>query len=131
MSSSPRLGFVQCISPAGLHSMAYHEWGDPANPRVLMCVHGLTRTGRDFDTVARALSGDYRVICPDVAGRGRSEWLADPRRYIVPQYVSDMVTLIATAQRGAGGLVRHVDGRVDRHGAGEPAQVADPQAAAQ
>lgn len=95
MSSSPRLGFVQCISPAGLHRMAYHEWGDPANPRVLMCVHGLTRTGRDFDTVARALSGDYRVICPDVAGRGRSEWLADPRRYIVPQYVSDMVTLIA------------------------------------
>lgn len=95
MSASPRLGFVQCISPAGLHRMAYHEWGDPANPRVLLCVHGLTRTGRDFDTVARAFSGDYRVVCPDVAGRGRSEWLADPRRYVVPQYVSDMVTLIA------------------------------------
>ncbi|MGO4302555.1 alpha/beta fold hydrolase [Cupriavidus sp. RAF12] len=95
MSSSPRLGFVQCISPAGLHRMAYHEWGDPTNPRVLMCVHGLTRTGRDFDTVAKALSDEYRVVCPDVAGRGRSEWLADPRRYVVPQYVSDMVTLIA------------------------------------
>lgn len=95
MSASPRLGFVQCISPAGLHRMAYHEWGDPANPRVLLCVHGLTRTGRDFDTVARALSGHYRVICPDVVGRGRSEWLADPRRYVVPQYVADMVTLIA------------------------------------
>ncbi|TWG80369.1 pimeloyl-ACP methyl ester carboxylesterase [Cupriavidus gilardii J11] len=95
MSASPRLGFVQCISPAGLHRMAYHEWGDPANPRVLMCVHGLTRTGRDFDTVARALCGDYRVICPDVVGRGRSDWLADPRSYVVPQYVSDMVTLIA------------------------------------
>ncbi|QET02061.1 MULTISPECIES: alpha/beta fold hydrolase [Cupriavidus] len=93
--SSPRLGFVQCISTAGLHRMAYHEWGDPANPRVLMCVHGLTRTGRDFDTVARALSGDYRVICPDVVGRGRSDWLADPHRYVIPQYVSDMVTLIA------------------------------------
>ncbi|WP_454720885.1 MULTISPECIES: alpha/beta fold hydrolase [Cupriavidus] len=95
MSASPRLGFVQCISPAGLHRMAYHEWGDPANPRVLMCVHGLTRTGRDFDTVAAALCGEYRVVCPDVAGRGRSDWLADPRRYVVPQYVSDMVTLIA------------------------------------
>ncbi|WP_042884992.1 alpha/beta fold hydrolase [Cupriavidus necator] len=95
MSASPRLGFVQCISPAGLHRMAYHEWGDPANPRVLMCVHGLTRTGRDFDSVASALCGDYRVVCPDVAGRGRSEWLADPNGYVVPQYVSDMVTLIA------------------------------------
>jgi len=95
MSSSPRLGFVQCISTAGLHRMAYHEWGDPANPRVLMCVHGLTRTGRDFDVLARAMSDEYRVVCPDVAGRGRSEWLADPRQYVLPQYVSDMVTLVA------------------------------------
>ncbi|MWL87007.1 MULTISPECIES: alpha/beta fold hydrolase [unclassified Cupriavidus] len=95
MSSSPRLGFVQCISPAGLHRMAYHEWGDPANPRVLMCVHGLTRTGRDFDTLAHTMSDEYRVVCPDVVGRGRSEWLADPKQYILPQYVADMVTLIA------------------------------------
>ncbi|MCO4860114.1 alpha/beta hydrolase [Cupriavidus sp. WGlv3] len=95
MSASPRLGFVQCISPAGLHRMAYHEWGDPANPRVLVCAHGLTRTGRDFDAVARALCGDYRVVCPDVVGRGRSEWLADANAYVVPQYVADMVTLIA------------------------------------
>ncbi|MBB3014345.1 alpha/beta fold hydrolase [Cupriavidus alkaliphilus] len=95
MSASPRLGFVQCISPAGLHRMAYHEWGDPANPRVLVCAHGLTRTGRDFDAVARALCGDYRVVCPDVVGRGRSEWLADANGYVVPQYVCDMVTLIA------------------------------------
>lgn len=98
MSASPRLGFVQCLSPAGLHRMAYHEWGDPANPKVLLCVHGLTRSGRDFDTVARAMSGEYRVICPDVAGRGHSDRLADPRYYVVPQYVSDMVTLIARLQ---------------------------------
>lgn len=95
MSSSPRLGFVQCFSPSGLHRMAYHEWGDPLNPRVLMCVHGLTRTGRDFDVLARTMSDEYRVVCPDVVGRGRSEWLADPHHYVVPQYVSDMVTLIA------------------------------------
>ncbi len=95
MSASPRLGFVQCISPAGLHRMAYHEWGDPANPRVLMCVHGLTRTGRDFDVLAQSLCGDYRVVCPDVAGRGRSDWLRDPSGYVVPKYVADMVTLIA------------------------------------
>ncbi|WP_019449282.1 alpha/beta hydrolase [Cupriavidus sp. BIS7] len=95
MSSSPRLGFVQCISTSGLHRMAYHEWGDPANPRVLVCVHGLTRTGRDFDTLARVMCDEYRVVCPDVVGRGRSDWLADPRGYVLPQYVSDMVTLIA------------------------------------
>jgi len=75
--------------------MAYWEWGDPANDRVLLCVHGLTRTGRDFDPLARALQDAYRVVCPDVVGRGRSDWLIDPAGYIVPQYVADMVTLIA------------------------------------
>ena len=60
--------FVTCVSPAGLHRMAYKEWGDRDNPRVLVCVHGVTRVGDDFDHLARALSGagDYRVICPDV-----------------------------------------------------------------
>ena len=91
----PRPRSVQCASPAGLHRMAYREWGDARNRDVLICVHGLTRSGRDFDELARALSARYRVVCPDVAGRGDSERLADPRLYIVPQYVSDMVTLIA------------------------------------
>lgn len=86
---------VQCLSPAGLHRMAYKEWGDPANPKVLICVHGLTRVSDDFDALAQALSHDYRVVCPDVVGRGRSEHLRDPQYYQVPQYVSDMVTLIA------------------------------------
>lgn len=95
---SPRLDYVVCASPAGLHKMAYWEWGDPANPRVLMCVHGLTRTGRDFDELARALSPYYRVICPDVVGRGASDHLANPNHYIVPQYVADMVTLLARLQ---------------------------------
>ena len=63
---------VQCISPSGLHRMAYTEWGSRDNPRVLVCVHGLTRNGRDFDALAEALSGHYRVICPDVVGRGVS-----------------------------------------------------------
>lgn len=86
---------VQCLSPSGLHEMAYTEWGDAANPRVLICAHGLSRVGRDFDDLARALAGAYRVVCPDVVGRGMSSWLADPTYYHVPQYVSDMVTLIA------------------------------------
>jgi pimeloyl-ACP methyl ester carboxylesterase len=91
----PRERAVVCANPAGLHRMAYTEWGDPANPRVLVCVHGLTRSGRDFDRVAAALGDVYRVVCPDVVGRGRSDWLPDPNRYTVPQYVADMVTLIA------------------------------------
>jgi pimeloyl-ACP methyl ester carboxylesterase len=83
------------MSPAGFHRMAYAEWGAPDNPRVLVCVHGLTRVGRDFDRLARALAADFRVVCPDVVGRGRSDWLRDPNFYIVPQYVSDMAMLIA------------------------------------
>lgn len=86
---------VLCSSPAGLHRMAYTEWGDAKNPRVLVCVHGLTRCSRDFDFLAQALENDYRVICPDVAGRGLSDWLADKSLYGIPQYVADMVTLIA------------------------------------
>lgn len=86
---------VQCLSPAGLHRIAYTEWGDARNPRVLVCVHGLSRVGRDFDDLARALCADYRVVCPDIVGRGRSDWLADPTDYQIPQYVADMVTLLA------------------------------------
>jgi pimeloyl-ACP methyl ester carboxylesterase len=91
----PRQRLVQCASPKGLHRIAYLEWGDPGNPRVLICVHGLTRCARDFDALARELSAHYRVVCPDVAGRGDSDWLPDPMLYAVPQYVADMVTLIA------------------------------------
>ncbi len=86
---------VQCVGPSGLHRMAYTEWGARDNPRVLLCVHGLTRNGRDFDALAEAMSGHYRVICPDVVGRGLSGRLRDPAGYGIPQYVADMVTLIA------------------------------------
>jgi len=90
-----RQKFVSCLSPAGFHKMAYVEWGDPANSRVLVCVHGLTRCGRDFDFLAQALAADYRVVCPDVVGRGQSDWLRDAQHYTVPQYAQDMVTLLA------------------------------------
>ena len=91
----PRQRFVRCASQRGLHRMSYLEWGDAGNERVLVCVHGLARCARDFDSLAAALAGKYRVICPDVAGRGDSEWLTDPMLYQLPQYLSDMVTLIA------------------------------------
>lgn len=86
---------VQCLSPAGLHRMAYTEWGDPYNPKVLVCVHGLTRCGRDFDFLAESLAGEYRVVCPDVVGRGKSDWLKFKALYGIPQYAADMVTLLA------------------------------------
>ena len=95
MTTEPRLLYVPCLDGRALHRMAYWEWGDAANPRVLVCVHGLSRQGRDFDTLARAMAGEYRVICPDVVGRGRSDRLADPMGYAVPTYLADMVTLLA------------------------------------
>ena len=86
---------VQCLSPAGLHRMAYKEWGDPKNQNVLICVHGVTRVSDDFDVLALALMDKYRIICPDIVGRGKSDWLPNPQLYQIPQYVSDMVTLLA------------------------------------
>lgn len=98
--SEARIKSVLCSSAAGLHRMAYKEWGDPANPRVLVCVHGVTRVSDDFDHLARAMCDQYRVVCPDVVGRGRSDRLRDADQYIVPQYVADMVTLIARVTAG-------------------------------
>lgn len=86
---------VLCVSPSGLHRMAYRQWGEHDNPRVVLCVHGLSRNGRDFDELARALGRDYRVVCPDIVGRGRSDWLRDPADYGMAQYVADFMVLIA------------------------------------
>ncbi|MFM9968744.1 MAG: alpha/beta fold hydrolase [Burkholderiales bacterium] len=86
---------LQCASPSGLHRLSYLEWGRRDNPRVLICVHGLTRCARDFDFLARALCANYRVVCPDIAGRGESQWLPNPMEYNLPVYVADMVSLIA------------------------------------
>jgi pimeloyl-ACP methyl ester carboxylesterase len=67
---------------------------------VVLCVHGLTRQGRDFDVVAQAIvargAGRVQVVCADVAGRGQSDWLADPSGYQVPNYAMDMALLIAS-----------------------------------
>ncbi|MDB5814504.1 MAG: alpha/beta hydrolase [Rhodocyclales bacterium] len=85
---------VRCLSKGGVHRMSCVEWGDPANPRVLVCVHGLTRNGRDFDDLAEALSKHYRVICPDIAGRGESDWLVDKLAYTIPQYATDILAML-------------------------------------
>jgi pimeloyl-ACP methyl ester carboxylesterase len=97
--SDPALNHVVCPDASGGHRMAYWHWGNPASPRVVVCVHGLSRQGRDFDVLASALvdaaQGDLRVVCPDVVGRGESDWLADPMGYQIPQYAADMLALVA------------------------------------
>lgn len=82
------------LSAAGFHRVVYRLWGQRGDQTIL-CVHGLTRNGRDFDELAGALSGRARIACPDVVGRGRSAWLANPALYGYPQYLADMTALIA------------------------------------
>ena len=88
------------LGPHGFHRVAYTEWGEADNPRVLICVHGLTRNSRDFDVLAEALQGRYRVICPDIVGRGQSQWMSHPSDYGYPQYLADMNALIARVNPG-------------------------------
>ena len=92
---------VLCLGSKGFHRMHYYEWGEPASPRIVICVHGLTRNARDFDFLAGMLEGEFRVICPDVAGRGKSEWLASKTDYNYVQYMTDMTALIARVTSGA------------------------------
>jgi pimeloyl-ACP methyl ester carboxylesterase len=103
--SEPTLNYVSCPDAAGQHRMAYWEWGDPGASHAVVCVHGLARQGRDFDTLAQALLAasqrPLRVVCPDVVGRGRSDWLKDPMGYQVPQYVADMLALLGQLQARA------------------------------
>lgn len=84
------------LAPGGFHKLAYTEWGNPDDPCPVVCVHGLTRNGRDFDFLAQALAeSGRRVICPDIVGRGRSMWVQNPATYAYPQYCADMAALIA------------------------------------
>ena len=99
--TEPTLNYLSCPDAAGSHRMAYWQWGEPTNPHLVLCVHGLSRQGRDFDVLADYLSDQVRVVCPDVVGRGKSDWLADPMGYQLPQYAADMLALLAELQRQA------------------------------
>jgi len=79
----------------GFHRVAYYEWGESANPRVVICVHGLTRNARDFDDLARTLEPTHRVLAVDMPGRGASERLRDPMEYAFPTYLGVLTALIA------------------------------------
>ena len=100
--TEPELHSVDCPDAQGGHRMAYWQWGDASASHVVVCAHGLSRQGRDFDVLAQALcarsGGRLRVICPDVAGRGRSDWLKDPSAYQIPAYAADMLALLTHLQ---------------------------------
>ncbi len=83
------------LSPLGFHKVAYVEWGSNNAEHTIVCVHGLTRNSRDFDILAEQLSQNFRVICPDIVGRGESTWFADPHYYNQAQYIIDLTALIA------------------------------------
>lgn len=94
--SSMRAGEFRAPNPSGFHTVRYLEHGARDAARTVVCVHGLTRNGRDFDPLAGALAAaGFRVVCPDIVGRGRSDRLADPAAYNYGQYQQDMVALIA------------------------------------
>ena len=94
-----RQGALRWLSPAGFSTLRWTEWG-PEDGAPVVCVHGLTRTGRDFDVVARALAGQgHRVLCPDLPGRGASDWLPDPMLYVPPTYVVALGHLLARLDR--------------------------------
>jgi pimeloyl-ACP methyl ester carboxylesterase len=101
----PTLNYVPCPDASGGHRTAYWQWGDAAAPHVVVCVHGVSRQGRDFDVLAQSLveraAGKLRVVCPDVAGRGQSDWLKDPMGYQLPAYVGDMLALLGQISQHA------------------------------
>lgn len=94
----PTLNYVQCPDSLGGHRMAYWSWGAADAARTVVCVHGLSRQGRDFDVLAQALvaasQGQLRVLCPDVVGRGRSDFLHDPMGYQISTYAADMLAML-------------------------------------
>ena len=90
----PDRGSIRYLLAGAFHSMAYVAWGPPGAPTVV-CIHGLTRQGRDFDALAMALSDRFRVICPDLPGRGASDWLPDAVHYQPASYVPILAHLLA------------------------------------
>lgn len=99
--SSPRLDRMLGLSQHGFHGIALAEWGTAGCHDVAVCVHGLTRNGRDFDVLGEAMSATHRVFCPDVVGRGGSDWLPTAEAYGYPQYMADMAALIARGHAAA------------------------------
>jgi pimeloyl-ACP methyl ester carboxylesterase len=93
---TPRLRGLKVLAPRGFIEVAYAEWG--TGERTAICVHGLTRNARDFDWLAPALARrGWRVLCPDMPGRGRSAWMSEAKDYGYALYLSVAAALIARA----------------------------------
>jgi pimeloyl-ACP methyl ester carboxylesterase len=92
-----RQEYFHSLGNGSFHRIAYADWGDVANPHVVLCVHGLARNSRDFDFLAAALAGHCRVACMDVAGRGESEWLDNKSHYTFSTYQNDAAAMLARA----------------------------------
>lgn len=90
----PNAGSFPYADENGTVWLAFTDFGSRSRDRVVVCVHGLTRNGRDFDRLAVAMARDFRVIEVDVAGRGRSGWLADKSAYGFPTYLKHMAALL-------------------------------------
>ncbi|HEV2677231.1 MAG TPA: alpha/beta hydrolase [Aliidongia sp.] len=86
---------LPCLGPHGFYQLAYSHWPGVNGGRTTVCVHGLTRNGRDFDVLARRLAVRGPVAAPDMPGRGRSAWLVDPMDYSYPVYLGAVAALIA------------------------------------
>ncbi len=94
-ATQPRRAHLLSLSAHGFHRVNYRDWGDPGNPRVAICVHGLARNACDFDVLAEQLAATHRVLAVDMPGRGESEWLADPGDYDFPTYLATLNALVA------------------------------------
>ena len=94
-TNPPRRRHFRSLSPHGFHRVVCYEWGEAENPRVVVCVHGVGRNGRDFDVLGEALASTHRVLAVDMPGRGDSEWLADPNDYVFPTYLTTLTALVA------------------------------------
>ena len=80
---------------SGFHRIAYADWGPEDAAETVVCVHGLTRQGRDFDYLANSLANaGYRVVCPDLVGRGGSGWMPHVLDYVFPQYYAHMAAFL-------------------------------------
>ena len=90
----PRHLSWRTLGPGGWHALHATDWGREKNKRVVVCVHGYSGNGRDFDWLARDLASNARVICPDIAGRGESAWLSNAYAYNFPQLLSDLRAML-------------------------------------
>ncbi|MDR2153597.1 MAG: alpha/beta hydrolase [Burkholderiaceae bacterium] len=106
--TEPTLHHLSCPDAADGHRIAWWQWGDARSPHLVVCVHGLTRQARDFDVLAQALLAraaerkqTLRIVCPDIVGRGQSDWLKDPMAYQFPTYAADMLALLGALHQQA------------------------------